>query len=486
MIWSLLKIILFVAAIAGLTYGAALLIETDEGLRLSMANFEVTLGPLQAVIGLLLLMLALWLLMLLMGLLVSVLRFLNGDETAISRYFDRSRERRGFQALSDGMLALASGEGHLAKRKAERAEKLLRRPDLTTLITAQASEMVGDRSGAEEAYKRLLSDDRTRFAGVRGLMKQRLAAGDTAVALKLAKKAFALKPKHSEIQDLLLKLQADEHDWKGARATLNAKARAGQLPRDVYRRRDAILALQEARDVFDEGKSIEARESAIAANKLSPDLIPAACMAARGYIAAGKPKYATRVLKKAWGVRPHPDLAAAFAEIVQDETPGERVARFRALTDLKPDHEETRLLRAELYIAAEDFPAARRALGDLVETHPTARVLTIMAAIARGEGQDDAVVRGWLSKALTANRGPQWTCDNCHNIHSQWVPICENCGGFDTLSWVEPPEGAGPSPTQTEMLPLLVGTPKPSGTEDATTVDSPGPDQREDRPAGAG
>ncbi len=459
MIWSLLKIILFVAVVAGLTYGAALLVESDEGLRLSVADFELTLGPLQAVILVLLLMLALWILMLLMGFLVSVLRFLSGDETAISRYFDRSRERRGFQALSDGMVALASGEGHLARRKAERAEKLLRRPDLTTLIAAQASELVGDRAAAEASYKLLLGDERTRFAGIRGLVKQRLAAGDTAVALKLAKKAFALKPKHAEIQDLLLKLQADEHDWKGARQTLSAKARTGHLPRDIYRRRDAILALQEAREVFAEGNSIEAREAAIAANKKSPDLIPAACMAARSYIEADKPKYAARVLHKAWLAKPHPDLAAAFAEIVPDETPVARLKRFRTLIDDRPDHEEARLLKAELLIAAEDFPEARRALGDLVESHPTARVLTIMAAIARGEGEDDAVVRGWLSKALTASRGPQWTCEKCHNIHSHWVPVCENCGGFDTLSWIEPPDTLGPSATQTEMLPLLVGGP---------------------------
>jgi HemY protein len=124
---------------------------------------------------------------------------------------------------------------------------------------------------------------------------------------------------------------------------------------------------------------------------------------------------------------------------------------------LQPDHPETRMLHAELLIAAEDFPAARRALGTLVDATPGARVLTIMAAIERGEGSSDAVVRGWLTKALVAPRGPQWVCDKCQNIHGQWAAICDNCGAFDTLSWREPPQGAGPSPTQTEMLPLIVG-----------------------------
>ena len=46
----------------------------------------------------------------LLGFLVALFRFLMGDETAISRYFSRSRERRGFDALSDGMVAVAGGD----------------------------------------------------------------------------------------------------------------------------------------------------------------------------------------------------------------------------------------------------------------------------------------------------------------------------------------------------------------------------------------
>jgi HemY protein len=80
-----------------------------------------------------------------------------------------------------------------------------------------------------------------------------------------------------------------------------------------------------------------------------------------------------------------------------------------------------------------------------------------MAAIERGEGSDDSVVRGWLTRALTAPRGPQWCCDKCQAIHVQWHPICENCGGFDTLSWRDVVETNGSSATGTELLPLIVG-----------------------------
>ncbi len=476
MIWSYIKIAFFVVLVAGATLLAGYFADTGGGIRIAIAQQEFTLGPVQSVIGIALALVALWLLLRLLSLSVAVLRFVNGDETAISRYFDRNRERKGFEALTDGMMALASGDGPTAIARAARAEKYLKKPELTNLLSAQAAEVAGDRKRAGEIYKRLLADERTRFVGVRGLLMQKLAEGDRETALKLAEKAFLMRPSHKDIQDALFDLQASSGDWAGARKVLVAKARHGHLPRDVHRRRDAILALQEARGVIDESLPIEAREAAISANKQSPDLIPAAVMAAHGYKAAGKARNAVRILKKAWGVQPHPDLAAAFAALEPEETAYRRVHRFEQLFAANPGHEETRLTRAELNIAAEDFPAARRALGDVPETHPTTRALTIMAAIERGEGGDDAVVRGWLTRALSASRGPQWVCDKCQHVNGVWSPTCDNCGGFDTLSWREPPATRGPA-SSADLLPLVVGkgaVPAPAPPPEVTAAPSSG------------
>ncbi|MES2913649.1 MAG: heme biosynthesis HemY N-terminal domain-containing protein [Pseudomonadota bacterium] len=461
MLWSLTKVILFVVLVAALALGAGLLSETGETLRLTVAGWEFTIGPVQAVVLALVTIVAVWLFLKALGLLGAMFRFLNGDETAISRYFDRNRERKGYRALSEGLMALASGEPRLALVRAQTAERLLGKPELTTLLVAQAAEAAGDRKRATEAYKTLLKDDATRFVGVRGLLQQRLADGDREVALKLAEKAFELRPKHTETQDILLKLQSDSGDWSGARTTLGAKLRAGTLPKDVYRRRDAVLALQQARTVVDDTASIEAREAAIEANKLSPDLIPAAAMAARGYLAKGDRKNATRVLKKAWEVMPHPDLAAAFAEIEPEESPQDRLKRFRTLTNLRPDNDETRMLLAELMLAAEDFPGARRALDDVATRAPTQRSLAILAAIARGEGADSFIVRDLIARAIAAPRGPQWVCDKCHAIHDGWQPVCDNCGSFDTLSWKTPPATSAASPALAELLPLMDSRPEP-------------------------
>lgn len=457
MLISLIRGLFFFALVVLLTLGARWLMQVDGGVQLTFSNMEFTLGPLQAVIGVLVFTLLVWLALKVLGLLVASLRFIAGDETALTRYFSRRAERKGLSALQEGLLALAAGDGKVAQAKVARAERYLHRPELTNLVTAQAAELSGDRKTAEEVYKKLVTEDKTRFVGVRGLLRQRLAEGDGDTALKLAEKAFALQPKHSETQDILLRLQAEHADWSGARKTLSAKARGGGLPRDVHRRRDAVLAMGEAKDLLDDDKLPEAREAAMRANRLSPDLVPAAAMAARAYTEDGKPRIATRIIRKAWESQPHPDLAAAFAEIRPDETPRERLRRFEVLVRANPGHPETKMLLSELNIAAEDFPAARRALGNLASKDPTARALANMAAIERGEGGDEQVVRAWLAKALTARRGPEWVCESCHSVSIEWAPVCPHCGAFDTLVWKDPPAGQSQLPAGVAMLPLLVG-----------------------------
>lgn len=470
MLWSLVKIVFFVLLVAALAFGGTYLLESEGGVQIAFLGKQITLSPIKAVIAIVVLLVAAWLALKILGLCVAFVKFLLGDETAISRYFDRNRERKGFEAMSEGLMALASGEGRVAMSKAAKAEKYLRKPELTNLLTAQAAEMTGDKQKAQEVYKRLVKHDRTRFVGVRGILKHKLEEGDTETALKLAEKAFALKPKHVETQDTLLQLQATKEDWSAARRTLSAKLKHGAIPRDVHKRRDAVLALSEAKDIFADGSTVEAREAAILANKKSPDLIPAAVLASDEYVAQNSARQAARVLKKAWDAQPHPDLAAAFARIAPDETPVERIKRFGALAKINPNDPETKMLMSELHIAAEDFPAARRALGDLIEQAPTARAMTLMAAIERGEGANDVIVRGWLTRALTADRGPQWVCDKCQTVHAAWEPVCGHCSAFDTLSWRALAQSEVSMPAGTEMLPMIVGAEAPTQIDTTSDV----------------
>ncbi|TPE49385.1 heme biosynthesis protein HemY [Amaricoccus solimangrovi] len=476
MLWSLIKVIVFVAIAVALAYGASYLLATPGEVRFAFGNYEVLLSPIGFVIALGVVLLGAYILMKLIGLIVATLRFLLGDETALSRHFARGRQRRGLDALGEAMTALASDDARRAMKYSAKAERLLARPDITRPMIARSAELGGDTAKARTYYKAMLEDPRSRFAAVQGLMRQQLDEGDTATALELAKKAFALRPDSPAILRQLFELQSQREDWAGARATLTAATQAKLLPRDVALRRDAVLSLADARASIAKGDTTRGGEAALQANKLAPTLVPAAALAAGVHVERGAKRKAVKTLTTAWSANPHPDLAAAFAGIEPTETPAQRRKRFETLIAARPDHAESHLLKAELALADEDFPAARKAMGTLAETDPTTRSLAIMAAVERGTGAPDAVVSGWLTKALSASRGPQWTCEKCNHVHTHWMPICENCGAFDTLAWKSALHPEDSSLAQSAMLPLIIGmAEKPSEQEpgaEAKTVNA--------------
>ena len=134
----------------------------------------------------------------------SLVRFIMGDETAFSRFFAQSRERRGLDALSKGLLAVAAGDGKTAMKKAKLAEKHLKRPELTRLLNAQASELAGDQARAETYYKALMGDDKTAFVGAQGLLGHAMADNDTERALKLAEHSHELTDEgHARLMSMM-------------------------------------------------------------------------------------------------------------------------------------------------------------------------------------------------------------------------------------------------------------------------------------------
>lgn len=331
--------------------------------------------------------------------------FIIGDRDAFGTFFARRRERAGLDALSKSLLALASGDAKLAKKKAALAERKLMRPELTRLINAQAYEMVGEDAKAEVYYKALMAEDATAFVGTQGLLSQAIESGDTDRALKLALHAKELAPKDEGTLDTLYTLQSQKFDWEGARKTLADQRRAKHVPKLEASRREAALALAQSEDAERVGEEEHARALAVEAAKLDLTNVNAVATAVRHLVASGSKRAASKLVTDSWRSGPHPVLAAAFASIEPDESPAQRKRRFEGLFSLHPEHDETRYLKAELALVAEDFTGARAAIQDLRETEPSVRSCAIMAAVSRGEGEPDYVVRGWLARALGAPRG---------------------------------------------------------------------------------
>ena len=93
MIGSLTKIIFFIIIIATVSIAAGAIIDAGGVITMQFASYEVSLTPIQGIIGIILclsiLLAAKWI----FGIIVAIFKFFNGDETAITRYFNKNKAR---------------------------------------------------------------------------------------------------------------------------------------------------------------------------------------------------------------------------------------------------------------------------------------------------------------------------------------------------------------------------------------------------------
>ncbi len=454
MIWSLVKITAFIVAIAFFSTAFALLMDLNGTVTFELFDFAIRTDLTNFVILLLLLIPVFWGAYFLVGLAVAVFNFFVGDETALTRYLNKNRTRRGYEALADSMVAMASGEPALANSKITLAERCLKRPELTGLLAAQAAERMGNTDKAQAVYRQLLQDGKTRFVGVAGILKHALDGGDTRKALQLAKKAYELRPQHEETQNILFRLQSQEEDWIGAEEVLKAKFSQKKFDKKTYHHHRAAILLSQGMQNLDQDRRVEGKSKVIEANKLAPDLIPAATLAARLCAEAGDKRTATRILMTTWNLVSHPDIVSVYKELEPDESNQQRHERFKKLINKTLTQPESRMAMAELAISHKDYHQARRELETLHENAPSVRTYLILAAIERGLGSSEGQVQNLLAAAVTAPKGSQWICNTCHQSQKDWSPLCSNCQDFDSLEWQQQDNSPQTLISSIKLLPL--------------------------------
>ena len=368
----------------------------------------------------------------------EILRVLRAAPGRFGRSRRRSRADRGFQALSQGLVAAAAGDVVAAKSLNRRAEKLLDHTPTTLLLSAQTAQLEGDETTARLKFQEMLKHQETEFLGLRGLLAQAIKEHDTAAALRLARRAQLRRPNTPWVLTTLFDLQTQARLWDEALGTVADMARHKLIDRATATRRRAILYHQQAADRRKEGRLQDALSLARKAHKLLPSLAPLAVQACELAEQTNQPRVARKVVEAAWRAQPHPALAQAYLAQAAGQSPAERLKLAERLHQFEPDHLESDIVVAEQAIAAKQWPVARSALERARKRGPTASVYRLLAEVEQAEGQGEKA-RAWLAKAVDAPPDPAWLCPTTGEVRASWSPFGPD-GRFDSLRWGSPPK----------------------------------------------
>lgn len=322
-----------------------------------------------------------------------------------------SKRKRGkaLEAVEDAMIAAGSGDADTARKKAARASALIDRPALGSIVSAQAAEVSGDPTEAAAQYTKMLTTEKTRKVGQRGLATLAYNRGDMAAATSHAQQAYSDNDKSKWAFDILFGAQIAEADWDKALETLESGERRKHVSKDIAARRKAVILTAKAAKLDMAKDKTGARETAKIAAEGMPAFAPGVAMAARLLVQNGQDDVAAKLIEKAWSKAPHPALSMAYRDIISDEPAKARAKRIKSLTKQNPEHRESTLLTIEEALSSNDGVTAWGLLAPMVKgVDPSARLCALAAkAESLCSNPKDAAL--WVAKAAGAPNEPDWS-----------------------------------------------------------------------------
>ncbi len=484
----MLRFLLFLLFVVAVALAAAWVSERPGSVEVVWLGTQLRLD-MRLLLGALALLLALYS----VGLLL--LRRLWRGPRDLRAGWRNGRRRRGYRALTQGMVAVAAGDPEEARRWSKRAEDLLDNPPLTLLLSAQAATLEGDEQAARRYFHVMLEQPETRFLGLRGMVQISLRHGDEEAALDYVKEAYDIRPNTSWVLDALFDLAERRGRLEEAVRALAEAKRRKALPRADVDRKRAVLLYEEAKTAQYNKEPGRAVDKAKQALKLAPNLIPAVVLLSDAMVAASRQKDAERALRRAWALNPHPDLYGAWKRTRPSAERAEpRKKALLRFVSAQPEHIETRLVLAESALESGDWAESRNELQAAEDKAADARVAELLARLEQAEHGDAAATRSWLETAAGRPAAPSWSCGVCQHEADTWTPRCPACGSFDSLGWRAgkplPDSGIALSPAQDDAVaasfpfsPVIAAEEKPEEAAQAaeTAAAAPAPPPAEAR-----
>jgi HemY protein len=381
------------------------------------------------------------------GLLFYLLRLMAAVASFPGDFRSRRQEkkrRRGYQALSDGLAAAAGGHVKQASKLAAQAEKLLKDPSLTRVLSAQTAQLTGNESAERRHYEAMRERPETALMGTRGLLELALAQGQRGQALELARECRKLAPGDGALAELLFTLLMETGQLAEAQDLLADAGKRKALSRDQTARRRALVLNERARRAERDGDSKDAIAYAKQALAADPALADAALRLARLQAAQDLARQAASVLEKSWKLEPLPEIAAAYANLVPDEAPLQKLRRLEKFAALQPHAWATQRVLGETALAAKLWGQARKHLIAAAEIRPTAGLLGLLSRLELEEYKNQKAAQDWLARVPAAD--PDWVCGSCGSHSTAWALSCPSCGALDGLAW-EGPAAVTPAAT---------------------------------------
>ena len=426
----MLRVLFYLVIVAALGFGFAWLADRPGEIDVTFAGNHYNVPLITAVAGIVALVAAI---LILWWLVKSIIQ----SPYTLRRHFRARKRDRGYQSLSTGLIAAGAGDAEAARRMTKQAGKLLSsdQEPLIKLLEAQTAMLEGRTEDARRGFEAMVEDPETRLLGLRGLYIEAQRVGARDAARHYAAEAAGQAPQLEWASSAMMGQLCAEGDWDAALKLVDARKQALAHGKDVVKKERAALLTAKAMAIVDVDHA-QAKALALEANKLAPDLVPAAVVAARALFADGDIRKGSKILEAAWKRFPQPDIASTYVYARSGDTAQDRLKRAKHLVSLRSNTAEGSLVLARAAYEAGDYRFARDNAEQVLRASPRESAYLLLADIEEAETGDQGKVREWLARAVKAPRDPAWTADGY--VSERWAPVSPVTGRLNSFEWKVP------------------------------------------------
>ena len=373
---------------------------------------------------------------------LRVIRAIFSVPKAVSKYHQEDKRRKGFRALTKGLVAVAAGDVKKATYFSKQTKALLPYQNgLPILLEAQAAQLRGEEGLAQNRFEHLMEDKDAAFLGIRGLLKSSIKEGHLDRALEFAKKAQKIHPKQGWILQTVYNLEIKNSLWADAVETGKKALKHNAMShKKIISDRVAIHLMRADSEFANENVKSGIKELE-QAYKLKPEFVPTVTRLAGYYIQKKKKRKAAAMVERAWKKNPHPDLVSLWNDLAPEKTEKNSAKVLKWYEDLvafKPDSAEGQMAAANAAMDLGYWGEARAYLMVAEKIYPSARLFRLQAVVEQNSTHNEESINKLIEKASEALPDKTWICHETGLTYDEWAPIAMPHEGFNTIVWDYP------------------------------------------------
>ena len=365
----------------------------------------------------------------------KIIFFFRQKFSSLKHMRNNNNYQKGYQAFTQGMIALANKDYKNAILENKKVSKYLEDKSLSLLLMSETLKIEKKHKELEKVYQDMLQNNNTKTLGLKGLMNQSLYEQDYHHAFIYGEKLFNENHQIDKLYETLTNIIGKTNNWQKLIEINERALKFKIIDRKLYSINQSIAfyEISKIKIYSENSESINLMEKALKLREFFP---PYVCLYIDLLINKNKLTTAKKYLFKAWTKNPHSEYKAKI-KILADKM---KISFYDLAKYVTKDNEssyESRVLLSEALIEIDKWIDAKKQISNLLEHKPSKEVCLLMSKIEEGDTNDPQKINAWISRSNFGDLNKIWICSISNISQSNWSSVADS-GYFNTLEWKKP------------------------------------------------